>query len=533
MGFSLGSEQNFQIARHWLETCWLKHPRERCAALQDYPLPTHLLDLGAPVEDMKPTLFRSAGSRGSYAAVSYCWGSQGSLMTTDSSYFNHTQGIAIPTIPTTLRDAMILARGIGFRYTWIDALCIVQDDPQDWERESAVMDQIYGNAAVTIAASASSSSEEGIFEIQRLGHSSFPCICALKMGGTARLGHTVQIVPFRQTEEFLDCELNMPLAKRGWAMQERYLPQRIVYCGRRRLYFQCRHATLRSDGRTIKHYAERGLRKVSMFDANPSGDHVSSARVSTVNDLWFDLVERFSGPGALTRISDRLPAIAGVANAVQRATGDRYMAGLWESDFARGLMWSRAKSRGYASCGRHRGRAPTWSWAAWDGNLFHQTCEADTLPDKANAELIGYHIELSGENPYGEVHSGTLFLRAWITACPTHALNNIGRLELDEHSWNPFHNFSNSEIVSFFGREDCVLMLVGLFQKEIDDQANILYGYEMREGATFELWGMLVLEALPEPRRGYYERLGMILRASETHEDFDLTGWSLEDVALV
>lgn len=44
---------------------------------------------------------------------------------------------------------------------------------------------------------------------------------------------------------------------------------------------------------------------------------------------------------------------------------------------------------------------------------------------------------------------------------------------------------------------------------------------------------MLVLEPLPEPRRGYYERLGMILRASETREDFDLTGWSLEDVALV
>lgn len=31
---------------------------------------------------------------------------------------------------------MALARALGIRYVWIDALCIVQGDPADWERES-------------------------------------------------------------------------------------------------------------------------------------------------------------------------------------------------------------------------------------------------------------------------------------------------------------------------------------------------------------------------------------------------------------
>lgn len=138
-----------------------------------------------------------------------------------------------------------------------------------------------------------------------------------------------------------------------------------------------------------------------------------------------------------------------------------------------------------------------------------------TLPDKASAELVDCQIELSGENPYGEVHSRTLFLRAWITTCPTYALNKIGRLELDEHSSNPTHYFSKSEIVSFIGSEDCAVSFSASSRRKLTIGPTV---------CTAMRCGKVVLEPLPEPRRGSYERLGMILRPSETHEDFDLTG---------
>lgn len=42
----------------------------------------------------------------------------------------------------------------GTRYIWIDSLCIVQDDAEDWEREAAKMALIFEAAYLTIAATA-------------------------------------------------------------------------------------------------------------------------------------------------------------------------------------------------------------------------------------------------------------------------------------------------------------------------------------------------------------------------------------------
>jgi hypothetical protein len=53
---------------------------------------------------------------------------------------------------------------MGIRYLWIDTLCIIQDNPKDWELESANMGKVYLHSTCTIAASASGSSTEGFKE---------------------------------------------------------------------------------------------------------------------------------------------------------------------------------------------------------------------------------------------------------------------------------------------------------------------------------------------------------------------------------
>jgi hypothetical protein len=42
-------------------------------------------------------------------------------------------------LPQTFRDAVSLVRQLRLRYLRIDALCIIQDDEEDWEKEASCM----------------------------------------------------------------------------------------------------------------------------------------------------------------------------------------------------------------------------------------------------------------------------------------------------------------------------------------------------------------------------------------------------------
>jgi len=66
-------------------------------------------------------------------------------------------------LPKSFRDAIQITRRLGYEYIWIDSLCIIQDDPADWERESAKMAEIYENAVLTIAVSDAVDSLRGCF----------------------------------------------------------------------------------------------------------------------------------------------------------------------------------------------------------------------------------------------------------------------------------------------------------------------------------------------------------------------------------
>jgi hypothetical protein len=43
----------------------------------------------------------------------------------------------------TFRDAVDITWSLGRKYLWIDNICIIQDDQEDWRREAAAMSQIY------------------------------------------------------------------------------------------------------------------------------------------------------------------------------------------------------------------------------------------------------------------------------------------------------------------------------------------------------------------------------------------------------
>jgi len=72
-----------------------------------------------------------------------------------------TKSIPLESLPRAFLDAIQISRRVGYRYLWIDSLCIIQDSHQDWVQESARMGRYYKHAAVTIAADVARSGHEG------------------------------------------------------------------------------------------------------------------------------------------------------------------------------------------------------------------------------------------------------------------------------------------------------------------------------------------------------------------------------------
>ncbi|KAF9735728.1 hypothetical protein PMIN06_010116 [Paraphaeosphaeria minitans] len=61
----------------------------------------------------------------------------------------------------TFQDALFATETMGFQYIWIDSLCIIPDDLDDWKHEAQVMHNVYRNCACMVSASAFAHGAEG------------------------------------------------------------------------------------------------------------------------------------------------------------------------------------------------------------------------------------------------------------------------------------------------------------------------------------------------------------------------------------
>jgi hypothetical protein len=58
-------------------------------------------------------------------------------------------------LPATFQDAITATYRLDFRFLWIDTLCIVQNDTEDWNNKTAKMAEYYNKSALMISASTS------------------------------------------------------------------------------------------------------------------------------------------------------------------------------------------------------------------------------------------------------------------------------------------------------------------------------------------------------------------------------------------
>jgi hypothetical protein len=143
----------------WLRTCLDTH--SQCASYEkivrdEISFPTRVLDVGGSSDSEVLRLVHGAGLVGRYVALSHCWGKNPVIKATKASLDSFLKCIDPGSLTRTFRDAVMITRRLRVRYLWIDSLCIVQDDNEDWEREAAKMAQVYSQSLVTLAASAAS-----------------------------------------------------------------------------------------------------------------------------------------------------------------------------------------------------------------------------------------------------------------------------------------------------------------------------------------------------------------------------------------
>jgi hypothetical protein len=139
-------ESSLDWAKQQLATCVLSHPScgiGSSASSSGSFLPTRLINLSPLERDANIFLQdRETIQSGSpYVALSYSWGTgpRPACVTTAETLKANQQGIPWGALPATFRDTIHVARQLGISYLWIDSVCIIQDDEEEWVREGGTM----------------------------------------------------------------------------------------------------------------------------------------------------------------------------------------------------------------------------------------------------------------------------------------------------------------------------------------------------------------------------------------------------------
>ncbi|KAF1934610.1 HET-domain-containing protein [Clathrospora elynae] len=388
-----------------MERCTQSHGA-LCTLPKEVALPTRLIQ----IQRDDPAILKlctTAGMRGQYVTLSYCWGDGPSFKAVSTSMESLRSGFEAQSLPKTLRDAVRLTYEMGFEYIWIDSLCIQQDNFEDWSRESARMAQVYGDAAFTICADIAGSTNDGIFQARdnlqshRFGPELSFCLQTISQQWGEMPEH--------------------PLYSRGWAFQERILSSRNLHFLNDQIAWECNTTLYLEDSRgrhsnPTDHFAKSIFTKFyhakRFQEFNKQSEPDLFPRIGAWNAIAQEMSVR-----AFTFESDNLPAISGLASALQTPELGEYLAGVWSYNpflsMAWFPRWAQSPSSNYIS--------PSWSWV-WTQHqiVWHYDTWSEDKPrgpqevadwkvwDSAfGPQLLEHKMIYKGLDPKGELLEGS------------------------------------------------------------------------------------------------------------------------------
>ncbi len=378
-------------------------------------LPSRLIEV-APGDSLGvPRLRPTAGLKGSYLALSYCWGSKQSYVLTTKNLGLLIRELEVNMLPQTILDAIEVTKRLGFEYLWVDALCILQDSTQaaarqDMDQELALMDQIYANATMTIAAACAPSATDGFLKDRpRSRQNPFDIPCRLGPG---------QFVAVHIQEHIRYDDKIEPINTRAWTFQEGLLSPRLLIYASHTLQWQCRTLTCNLGGSyhapnpsAIPRLPSPQMLLLEGLEANPRCDRFGPDIPHPLLQHWLRILVSYSERKS-SLPSDKLPALSALAASYAAVFGPEYLAGIWARSAVQQLCWRGTDSRLFFT--RPTGyRAPSWSWAALNGPVyfpsFLQINNASTCVPYHRFEIVEWQTRPKAPNlPYGEVTAGKL-----------------------------------------------------------------------------------------------------------------------------
>jgi heterokaryon incompatibility protein (HET) len=418
------SEASFETASSWIDECKVNHICSKRLALKDIDhydfqtWPARLIDVQAFQQPNDPDirLIENDGSARfkKYITLSYCWGKSKTFTTTSRSFRLRKTRVKFNSLPKTFRDAVIIARKLGVRWLWIDALCIIQDDLQDWEQESVKMGAIYSMAYVTIAADSGTDCHSGCFNSKSTSQELTSDNIPFELNSITHDGSMSKIFlwdPIRTAQKPTPPEIDgSPLSERGWVCQERILSPRIIHYTSTQLFWECRQVLLAEDNLRPWSILGQGTTAgtVCGLARNLYGSTTDPIGQANLLAIWYNAVVAQSySRRKLTLPDDKLTAISGIARAFARHFRTTYLAGLWLLDLPWGLSWRR---RGAVSLVQSY-RAPSFSWASFDGPVEWPVKSPGQV---SRLTILDTKVTLSGSDPFGRVAVCSVLVEGYV-----------------------------------------------------------------------------------------------------------------------
>ncbi|KAL6871744.1 heterokaryon incompatibility domain-containing protein [Trichoderma longibrachiatum] len=387
-----GDDEALDQAAKWLKNC---QAHEKCQVEHAGFVPTRLLYLGPERTDTDVLDLVENMESVPYAALSHRWTDETpsiSLLTTNLSA-RRQHGMPIVSLPRMMQDVVLVLRHLGIEYVWIDSLCIVQDDKEDWKREAAKMALIYTNAELTVAASWCDKPRQSLFKDRREPRE-LPVDLAEVKGQSIFIRRRKPHLTWSEEPMVEDPDTEWPLLSRGWVYQEQLLSRRMLHFTRNELIWECLETTQCECG-----WYDSIMRHQSTRD---------SLKQSAAEKAWVEIIQGYA-KRPLTVIADRLPALAGIGKAMAAVRGydsAEYLCGIWEKELEESLFWYLTEPpREKPDIG-----LPSWSWASVVGDV---ECWQLSLED---IEFLGSDVAYAGDALMGDMVSGQLSLSGYVAS---------------------------------------------------------------------------------------------------------------------